>query len=188
MAYGAILGQTPILTADGITYDNSKTSGVIKGNNVQDAIDQTVGKLETLSSGFQWVKLGERLLKDDEIISRGDLVFNSFINKNEYSNCFGIMVCFSGKMTRTTGQALTLYADRTAVIVTTNKPVSESEDTVFNNVCAIGMKAQKENKDVFINNVSHLLNAITISDYVRLIGGGPYSYDITQTVYGLKLL
>lgn len=63
MAYGAILGQTPILTADGVTYDNSKTSGLITGNNVQDAIDQTVGKVKdieqvTASSG-KWVKLKE---------------------------------------------------------------------------------------------------------------------------------
>ena len=63
MAYGTILGQTPILTADGVTYDNSKTSGLITGNNVQDAIDQTVGKVkdieQIITSSGKWVKLKE---------------------------------------------------------------------------------------------------------------------------------
>lgn len=57
MAYGAILGQTPILTADGITYDNSKTSGLITGNNVQDAIDQTVGKVKDIEQLTKYGKI-----------------------------------------------------------------------------------------------------------------------------------
>lgn len=38
MAYGAILGQTP--TASNVTYNNSQTSSIITGTNVQQAIDQ----------------------------------------------------------------------------------------------------------------------------------------------------
>lgn len=38
MAYGAILGQTP--TASNVAYNNSQTSSIITGNNVQQAIDQ----------------------------------------------------------------------------------------------------------------------------------------------------
>lgn len=38
MAYGTILGQTP--TASNVTYNNSQTSSIITGTNVQQAIDQ----------------------------------------------------------------------------------------------------------------------------------------------------
>ena len=38
MAYGVILGQTP--TAQNVTYNNSQTSSIITGTNVQSAIDQ----------------------------------------------------------------------------------------------------------------------------------------------------
>ena len=46
MAYGAILGQTPIIPenpqtiATNVTYNNSQTSSIITGTNVQTAIDQ----------------------------------------------------------------------------------------------------------------------------------------------------
>ena len=46
MAYGAILGQAPILPenpqtiATNVTYNNSQTSSIITGSNVQQAIDQ----------------------------------------------------------------------------------------------------------------------------------------------------
>ena len=45
MGYGAILGQTPTIQenpetlATKVSYDNSQTSGVINGNNVQEALD-----------------------------------------------------------------------------------------------------------------------------------------------------
>ena len=45
MSYGVILGQTPIIQenpetlAAKVSYDNSQTSGVINGNNVQEALD-----------------------------------------------------------------------------------------------------------------------------------------------------
>ncbi len=54
MAYGVIMGQTPILSASGIEYDNSQTASVITGNNVQDAIDQTVGKVKDIEANALW--------------------------------------------------------------------------------------------------------------------------------------
>ena len=50
MAYGVIMGQTPILSASGIEYDNSQTASVITGNNVQQAIDESVKKIESVES------------------------------------------------------------------------------------------------------------------------------------------
>ncbi len=34
MAYGVIMGQTPILSASGIEYDNSQTASVITGGGI----------------------------------------------------------------------------------------------------------------------------------------------------------
>ena len=40
MSYGGIIGQQPALEANGIAYNNSQTSSIITGDNVQTAIDQ----------------------------------------------------------------------------------------------------------------------------------------------------
>lgn len=40
MSYGGIIGQQPVLEANGIAYNNSQTSSIITGDNVQTAIDQ----------------------------------------------------------------------------------------------------------------------------------------------------
>ena len=50
MAYGVIMGQTPILNASGVTYDNSQTSNIITANNVQQAIDESAKKIESVLS------------------------------------------------------------------------------------------------------------------------------------------
>ena len=50
MAYGAILGQTP--TASNVTYNNSQTSSIITGTNVQQAIDQL---FTSVSNGKQQI-------------------------------------------------------------------------------------------------------------------------------------
>ena len=58
MAYGAILGQTPIIPenpktiATNVTYNNSQTSSIITGTNVQQAIDQL---FTSVSNGKQQI-------------------------------------------------------------------------------------------------------------------------------------
>ena len=50
MAYGAILSQTP--TASNVAYNNSQTSSIITGSNVQQAIDQL---FTSVSNGKQQI-------------------------------------------------------------------------------------------------------------------------------------
>ena len=50
MAYGTILGQTP--TASNVSYNNSSTSSIITGTNVQQAIDQL---FTSVSNGKQQI-------------------------------------------------------------------------------------------------------------------------------------
>lgn len=171
MAYGAILGQTPILTADGITYDNSKTSGLITGNNVQDAIDQTVGKLKTLSSRFQWVKLGERTL-------------NHSVNFNFSStDIFGDekFIDFEGTII--------------AVCEITGQVKSQVPNTYFEIVEGFAVDARtiiglttSGTQWTPIKGHTVDFNDTMTTIYVKSGSDSEVTFNINQTVYGLKFL
>lgn len=78
MAYGVVMGQTPILSASGIEYDNSQTASVITGNNVQLAIDESVKKIQTIenkvNSGVQWDLLANHHI-EKQVTTREDKFF-----------------------------------------------------------------------------------------------------------------
>lgn len=192
MAYGAILGQTPILTADGITYDNSKTSGLITGNNVQDAIDQTVGAVQS--------KFGKiTLLKEVSIKQKFRFIgINSFqellslrdISKDLLKEPLALIILLRGNITSENPEETTVAfcIDDENFMLDAFIPVNASgnSSTAMNTsalalkkltyVAGSNLKYYWQYNDVSFNSLQ------AKSSY-----GGTYNFDLTLTIYSITL-
>lgn len=178
MAHGALLGQTPILNAEGIEYDNSTTSGVITANNVQQAIDESVKKIQDV-------------VKDQskfEIIAEGS--FNKTIFRPETIEVVTDMTKFSGYYLvvveiKGTGKCNDTYdtigvylEDKGNVIIAELSPRNSRPQIMDGCVCLL---PQNQGKILVSGNNS-------VSSF-KLFVAANYSttYNFTYKIYGLKL-
>ncbi len=177
MAYGVIMGQTPILSASGIEYDNSQTASVITGNNVQQAIDESVKKIQDV-------------VKDQskfEIITEGS--FNETINYPKIIEVITGMEKFqgyyltiieikgTGKFNDTYDTMGVYLENRNGLIITELSPRNNRPQIIDSYVCLL---PQNQGKIWFSGNKS-------VSSF-KLFVDANYSttYDFTYKIYGLK--
>lgn len=187
MAYGVIMGQTPILSASGIEYDNSQTASVITGNNVQQAIDESVKKIESVESkvdsGVQWELLVNERVQGVENTTDGHIYpLIASPLKNKYLSQYGaLFVCahltvtpaqndftlyFSAYLGKITG--IDMEQGKTLGILATRDGVNKNFDGGNRNDNRIN-----ENSNLAMNYSSSTTQ---------------FNYDITFQIYGLKAL
>lgn len=192
MAYGVIMGQTPILSASGIKYDNSQTASVITGNNVQDAIDQTVGAVQ---SKFGKITLIKEIPIKQRFQFTGINSFQEFLSLRDISRdilkeSLALIILLKGNITSENPEETTIAfcVDNENFMLDAFIPVNASgnSSTTMNTSALVlkklthvpgsTLKYYWQYSDVNFNTLQ------AKSSY-----GGYYNFDLTLTIYSLTL-
>lgn len=177
MAYGVIMGQTPILSASGIEYDNSQTASVITGNNVQQAIDESVKKIEDVvktQSEFELVVEGSF----NETISYPKTI-EVITDMTKFQGYYLTIIEIkgTGKLNDTYNTMGVYLEDRDGIIITELSPRNSRPQIIDSYVCLL---PQNQGKIWVSGNNSVSLFKLFVN------ANSSTTYDFTYKIYGLK--